>query len=64
MIAEGYRIKRDANGKRIVNRDENGKYVSTQYEPDPYDNGNRPGVYIETKAPYLLQAWRKHCAHA
>lgn len=54
MIAEGYRIKRDKNGKRIVNRDENGNYVSTQYEKDPYDNGNRPGVYIETKAPYLF----------
>ena len=59
MIAEGYRIKRDADGKRIVNRDENGNYVSTQYEPDPYDNGNRPGVYIETKAPYLFSGMEK-----
>lgn len=49
MIAEGYRIKRDANGKRIVNRDEKGNYVSTQYELDPYDSGNRPGIYIEFK---------------
>lgn len=54
MIAEGYRIKRDENGKRIVNRDEKGNYVSTQYELDPYDNGNRPGVYIETKSPFLF----------
>lgn len=53
-IAEGKRIKRDADGKRIVNRDADGKYLSTQYEDDPYDNGNRPGVYIETKAPYLF----------
>lgn len=59
MIAEGYRIKRDAKGKRIVNRDEKGNYVSTQYEPDPYDNGNRPGVYIETKAPYLFAGMEK-----
>lgn len=53
-IAEGMRIKRDENGKRIVERDAEGKYVRTLYEPDPFDNGNRPGVYIETKAPYLF----------
>ncbi len=62
MIAEGYRIKRDENGKRIVNRDENGNYVSTVYEKDPYDNGNRPGVYIETKAPYLFSGMEKALA--
>lgn len=53
-IAEGKRIKRDANGKRIVNRDADGNYVSTVYEPDPYDNGKRPGVYIETKSPWMF----------
>lgn len=53
-IAEGKRIKRDANGKRIVERDAEGNYLRTVYEPDPADNGNRPGVYIETKAPYLF----------
>lgn len=53
-IAEGKRIKRDANGKRIVNRDADGNYLSTVYEPDPADNGNRPGIYVETKAPYLF----------
>ena len=58
-IAEGKRIKRDANGKRVVNRDAEGKYVSTVYEPDPADNGNRPGVYIETKAPYLFAGMEK-----
>lgn len=26
----------------------------TVYVPDEADNGNRPGVYIETKAPYLF----------
>lgn len=53
-IAEGKRIKRDADGKRIVERDAEGKYLRTLYEPDPADNGNRPGVYIETKAPYMF----------
>jgi putative uncharacterized protein (fragment) len=62
MIAEGYRIKRDANGKRIVNRDAEGKYISTVYEKDPYDNGNRPGAYIETKAPYLFSGVEKALA--
>lgn len=61
-IAEGKRIKRDANGKRMVNRDENGKYVSTIYEEDPADNGNRPGVYIETKAPYMFGGIEKDLA--
>ncbi len=50
-IAEGKRIKRDADGKRVVVRDDDGNYVSTVYEDDPFDNGNRPGVYIETKSP-------------
>lgn len=53
-IAEGKKIKRDAEGKRIVERDAEGKYLRTVYEPDPFDNGNRPGVYIETKAPYMF----------
>lgn len=49
MIAEGYRIKRDSIGKRIYNL-ENGRIV-TQYEQDPADNGNRPGIYPEIKYP-------------
>ena len=53
-IAEGKRIKRNADGTRVVNRDADGNYVSTVYEPDPADNGNRPGVYIETKSPFLF----------
>ena len=32
MIAEGYRIKRDENGKRIVKRDPDGNYLETEYE--------------------------------
>ncbi|MDR1864905.1 MAG: hypothetical protein LBR08_04965 [Bacteroidales bacterium] len=49
-IAEGKRIKRDAEGKRIFHRSQTGEYFF-EYEDDPADNGNRPGVYIETKAP-------------
>ncbi len=50
MIAEGNRIQRK-NGnpvKVIVNNNWQGKY---QYEIDPNDNGNRPGIYVETKHP-------------
>ena len=50
MIAEGYRIKSN-NGvpeQEIVNGQWTGNYV---YEKDPDDNGNRPGIYIETKNP-------------
>jgi len=49
MIAEGYYIKKDADGnpvKEMVNGEWNGKYL---YEKDPFDNQNRPGVYAETK---------------
>lgn len=52
MIAEGYRIKKiDGEPvKEIVNSIWTGKY---EYEKDPSDNGNRPGIYIETKHPKL-----------
>ncbi len=49
-IAEGNRIKKE-NGlpeKKMVHGVWNGNYV---YEKDPNDNGNRPGLYIETKHP-------------
>ncbi len=52
MIAEGNRIKKK-NGKpekELVEGNWNGKYV---YEKDPNDNGNRPGIYVETKHPKL-----------
>ncbi|MDR2147342.1 MAG: hypothetical protein LBE91_12865 [Tannerella sp.] len=49
-IAEGKRIKRDAEGKRIFTRSESSEYAF-EYEDDPADNGNRPGVYIEFKEP-------------
>ena len=52
MIAEGYRIKRDEeDGKRITTEDAAGK-ITSYYEIDPEDNGNRPGVYPETKEPW------------
>lgn len=51
MIAEGYKIQRDTLQKRIYKKI-NGRII-TQYEPDPADNGNRPGIYAETKEPDL-----------
>lgn len=52
-IAEGNRIVRDAQGKRVCITDREGKERSL-YEPDPADNGNRPGIYPETKEPHLF----------
>lgn len=52
-IAEGKRIVRDAEGKRVYRMDADGRRV-TQYESDPADNGNRPGIYPETKEPQLF----------
>lgn len=52
-IAEGYRIVRDRQGKRLYRTDSSGK-KHTCYEPDPADNGNRPGIYPETKEPQLF----------
>lgn len=51
MFAQGKRLKRDSNGERIWKKI-NGKYTF-EYEDDPADNGNRPGIYIETKEPSL-----------
>lgn len=48
-IAEGKRIARNSDGRRIFHVDANGSY-HFEYEPDPADNGHRPGVYIEVKA--------------
>ena len=49
-IAEGKKIKRNADGSRVYHKDASGKYVF-EYEKDGADNGHRPGVYIETKVP-------------
>lgn len=57
-IAEGYRIKRDLNGepvKDMTRLTENNEWAGYyEFELDPQDNGNRPGVYAETKEPYLF----------
>jgi len=50
MIAEGFRIQKKNRKpvKEMVDGKWNGKYI---YEKDPNDNGNRPGIYVETKNP-------------
>jgi len=57
-IAEGNRIKKDVNGepvKDLTRLDENGQWAGFyEFEVDPEDNGNRPGIYPETKEPYLF----------
>jgi glycerophosphoryl diester phosphodiesterase len=57
MIANGMKIKRNPEtGERlytkVTNADGTVKYTF-EYEPDPMDNGNRPGIYIETKEPWV-----------
>lgn len=52
-IAEGMRIVRDVDGKRVCGTQCNGE-ARTLYEPDSQDNGNRPGIYPETKEPHLF----------
>ena len=58
MISEGMRIKRDLAGepvKDMTRLDEAGLWAGYyEFEVDPQDNGNRPGVYAETKEPYLF----------
>lgn len=51
-IAEGKRIKRDARGNRMYTKNADGTFTF-QYEKDPADNGNRPGIYIELKQAEL-----------
>ncbi len=48
-IAEGNKIKRDQHNKRIYRK--SGNKIITEYEKDPHDNGNRPGIYPEIKYP-------------
>lgn len=62
QIALGMRIKRDASGKRIMHRDSKGKLV-TEYVDDPADNGNRPGIYPETKVPALFPGIEEDLKH-
>lgn len=46
-IAEGFKIQRDNQHKRIYKK-ENGR-IHTLYEKDPAENGHRPGIYPEIK---------------
>ena len=52
MIAEGYHIKKEKGIpiKEIKDKVWTGQY---SYEKDPNDNGNRPGVYAETKTEHF-----------
>lgn len=54
--AKGYRLKRDNAGERMytITKVGEGKVKYTfQYEKDPQDTGNRPGIYIEFKESWL-----------
>ena len=56
-FAEGYRIKRDVDGNPVkdMTRLKDGEWAGFyELELDPQDNGNRPGIYAETKEPYLF----------
>lgn len=53
MIASGKRIAME-NGKRKYDYNETTKKYTFYYEEDPYDNGNRPGVYIEFKEAWMF----------
>lgn len=60
-FAEGKILKRNSQGERIYSItgkwDANNPYdcltYNLEYEPDPQDTGNRPGVYIEFKESWL-----------
>ncbi len=60
-FAEGKILKRNSQGERIYSItgkwDANNPYdcltYHLEYEPDPQDTGNRPGVYIEFKESWL-----------
>lgn len=61
-IAEGYRIARDREGKRLYEVGENGQ-PTTLYVTDPADYGNRPGIYPETKEPQLFPGMEQDLRH-
>lgn len=56
-IAQGYRIKRGLDHKRLINPDHSFAYVK-----DEADNGNRPGLYLEFKKPELNPGIEKQFA--
>ena len=61
MFAEGKIMKRDANGERVYKIegtwDANNPHTclkyTFEYEQDPQDTGNRPGIYPEFKESWL-----------
>ena len=53
-FAQGYRIKRDGNGEPVKLNDGPDWSGIYEMEIDPLDSGNRPGIYAETKEPYLF----------
>ncbi|MFA8436440.1 MAG: glycerophosphodiester phosphodiesterase family protein [Marinifilaceae bacterium] len=69
LIAEGMKVKRDANrnpyylkadGSETLDLNEStGEFV---FVADEKDNGNRPGVYIETKEPWRFKDMEKTLA--
>lgn len=69
LIAEGLMVKRDANrnpyyikadGSETLNLDDStGEFV---FVVDIIDNGNRPGVYIETKEPWRFSGMEETLA--
>ncbi|SDX06838.1 glycerophosphoryl diester phosphodiesterase [Lutibacter oricola] len=63
-FAEGYRIKRDAAGEPVKLNDGPNWEGLYEMEIDPLDNGNRPGVYAETKEPYLFGGMEEDLAVA
>ncbi len=60
-IAEGYRIAKDAQGKRLYEKSNIDNEVAYRffYVKDTADNENWPGVYIETKEPHLFPGVEK-----
>lgn len=50
-ITEGYRLKKREDGTPEKEMKESGWTGNYIYEKDPHDNGNRPGIYAETKKP-------------
>lgn len=56
-FAQGYRIKRGIDHKRLINPDHSFAYVK-----DEADNGNRPGLYLEFKKPELNPGIEKQFA--
>jgi len=69
LIAEGMKVKRDENrnpyyktedGSETLNLEEStGEFV---FVVDEVDNGNRPGIYIETKEPWRFSGMEKALA--